>query len=278
MLAEAGQRLRRSVSDALFPKTCHACGRFIPVERRLPAADDENLAEIPPPEAAFYQAMQAFLCSSCMTDFTPVGKPICPRCGEPFASRADDDHLCGDCIARKKHFSRARACAEYNGTLLNLIHAYKYQGKTRLAKPFGLLLYLEFVRHYSDAGIDTVTAVPLHQRRLRSRGYNQALLMIRHWPQMLSKNGQLSAAGIRIDPDMLVRRKNTAAQTGLDRRTRIKNMKNAFIVRHPDRVAAKNVLLIDDVFTTGSTVEECARVLVHAGAAAVFVLTLARAV
>ncbi|MCF8037304.1 MAG: ComF family protein [Desulfobacteraceae bacterium] len=276
MLAKAGVRLRQSVSDALFPKTCHACGNFIPVERRAHGADPAELAGLPP-KAAFYRVMHPYLCPACMTDYAPVGTPLCTRCGAPFESRADGDHLCGDCITRKKHFSRARACAVYDGALLNLIHAYKYQRRIGLAKPFGLLMYLEFMRHYSNAGIDTVAAVPLHQRRLRSRGYNQAFLMIRHWPQMLQKNGQLPSAGFRIDADILIRRKNTATQTGLNRRTRIKNMKNAFVVKHPDRVAGKNVLLVDDVYTTGSTAEECARVLVRAGAAGVFVLTLARA-
>ncbi|MFP3981665.1 MAG: ComF family protein [Desulfobacterales bacterium] len=277
MLAEAGLRVRQSISDALFPKTCYACGKFIPVERRAPEANPAELAGMPP-KPAFYRVMHPYLCPACMTDYAPVGTPLCTRCGEPFESRADADHLCGDCIIRKKHFSRARACAVYDGALLNLIHAYKYQRRIGLAKPFGLLMYLEFMRHYSDADIHTVAAVPLHQRRLRRRGYNQAFLMIRRWPQMTRTNGKLPDFRMDIDADMLVRRKNTATQTGLDRRTRIKNMKNAFVVKHPDQVAGKNVLLVDDVYTTGSTVEECARVLVRAGAADVFVLTLARAV
>ncbi|MBS3731824.1 MAG: ComF family protein [Desulfobacterales bacterium] len=277
MLGEAGLRLRQSVSDALFPKTCYACGNFIPVERRATGANPAELAGMPP-KAAFYRVMHPYLCPACLTDYAPVDTPLCAKCGEPFKSRADADHLCGDCITHKKHFYRARACAVYDGALLNLIHAYKYQRRIGLAKPFGLLMYLEFIRHYSDADIDTVAAVPLHQRRLRSRGYNQTFLMIRRWPQMTRKNGISSSSRMGIDADMLVRRKNTATQTGLDRRTRIKNMKNAFVVKHPDRVAGKNVLLVDDVYTTGSTVEECARVLVRARAAGVFVLTLARAV
>lgn len=140
------------------------------------------------------------------------------------------------------------------------------------------MLYLAFIRHFDGKQIDTAVAVPLHYRRLRTRGYNQALLMLRHWPGFAEKNSNGGGLQIAIETDALIRRKNTASQTGLGLRERAKNMKNAFAVKSPGRITGKNILLIDDVYTTGSTSEECSRVLKRAGAAEVHILSLARAV
>ncbi|MBS3809593.1 MAG: ComF family protein [Desulfobacterales bacterium] len=276
MSADTLSRVGRSLSDALFPKICYACGSFVrPAEDKTrPSLSDSDLL---PLETAFTHVMRAFLCTDCMADFVPVRPPFCSRCGRPFKSSIDESHLCGDCISRKKHFSSARACAVYQGVVLKLIHAYKYQGKTALAEPFGLLLYLAFIRHFAGKQIDAAVAVPLHYRRLRTRGYNQALLMLRHWPGFAEKNRDGSGLEIAIETDALIRRKNTASQTGLGRRERTKNMKNAFAVKSPQRIAGRNILLIDDVYTTGSTSEECSRVLERAGAAEVHILSLARA-
>ncbi|MCF8024084.1 MAG: ComF family protein [Desulfobacteraceae bacterium] len=277
MIRKTATKVGRALSDALFPMTCCACGRLIQPEEKTVKTDMDELAGASP-ENAFRQVMHKYMCTSCIPGYTPVEPPYCTRCGEPFKSRSDKDHLCGDCITRKKHFSFARACAVYDGPVLKMIQAYKYSGKTVLAKPLGTMLYLEFLRHFRPKSIDAALAVPLHEKRIHRRGYNQTILMIRHWPAIAEKNSGLPKAKITIETNALVRSKNTAAQTGLDRRQRIKNMKNAFEVKSPERVAGKKLLLVDDVYTTGSTVEECARVLDKAGAAEVYVLTLARAV
>ncbi|MFP4650272.1 MAG: ComF family protein [Desulfobacterales bacterium] len=277
MIRKAAAGLGRSISDALFPPVCFACGAFIQKDTETGGPDPDKLVRLSP-EKAFRHVMKDCLCSFCIEDFTAVQSPWCTRCGEPFKSSADQGHLCGDCITRKKHFSFARACSVYQGSVLNLLHAYKYTGRTGLAKPLGLLLFTSFIRHFSEMDIDTALAVPLHEKRLRSRGYNQSLLMILNWPEIAQKCGMHEYANIAIDTRTLVRRKNTATQTGLERSRRMKNIKNAFAVRCPERIKDRHLLLVDDVFTTGSTVEECARMLDNAGAAGVYVLTLARAV
>ncbi|MFW6081024.1 MAG: ComF family protein [Desulfosalsimonas sp.] len=277
MIRKAASELARSLSDALFPPVCCVCGGFIQVDSETGNPDPDYLAGLSP-EIAFRHTMKACLCSFCIEDFTPVQSPWCTRCGEPFKSSADRVHLCKDCITRKKHFSIARACAVYEGSVLKLIHAYKYNGRTRLAKPLGILLYTSFLRHFAEIPIEMALAVPLHEKRLKMRGYNQSHLMILKWREIAENSCRHKDSKITVDTCSLVRHKNTATQTGLERRRRIKNMKNAFEVKYPDRIKGRNVLLVDDVFTTGSTVEECARVLARAGAAGVYVLTLARAV
>lgn len=257
--------------------TCAACGRLIDPDSSVSETDTADPAGLLP-ETVFRQVMKEHLCPYCLENFTPLPSPCCTKCGEPFKSRSDENHLCSDCITRKKHFLFARAFAVYDGAVLELIHTYKYKGKTRLAKPMAALLYDTFIRHFSKAGIDTAIAVPLHEKRLRNRGFNQALLMIRHWNKIVQNNTQPANPKITVETGALVRRKNTVTQTGLERTRRIKNIKNAFAVKSFDQIAGKNVLLVDDVFTTGSTVEECARVLDNAGAAGIYVLTLARAV
>lgn len=230
-----------------------------------------------PGNAAAARVLGSVLCPQCIEAVTTVRSPVCPCCGLPIAGSQEGDHLCGDCITVKRHFRKARACAIYSGALLKLVHAYKYRGRISLAKPLGTLLYLDFIRHFDPCAIDRIIPVPLHARRLRSRGYNQVLLMLRHWPA-LSQQAEPQAGRIRIDGKILVRKENTRPQTGLDRRARKENIRGAFAVTGPKGIAGKSLLLVDDVYTTGSTAEECARTLMKAGAAGVSVLTLARAV
>lgn len=277
MIRKTAAKIGRSISDALFPLTCAACGRLIQTAGPRVKTDIADLPRISP-ESAFREVMNKCLCPSCLTDFAPIGTPYCTRCGEPFKSAADTDHLCSRCITRKRHFTRARSCAVYDGSVLKVIHAYKYRGRTRLAKPLGILLYLSYIRHFGTENIDTALPVPLHEKRLKSRGFNQALLMIRCWPEIEKNTGRPSGTEIKIETGAIVRSRNTATQTGLERSQRVKNIKNAFAVKSPERIKGKNVLLVDDVYTTGSTVGECGRMLADAGAAGVYVLTLARTV
>lgn len=156
---------------------------------------------------------------------------------------------------------------------MDVIHALKYNGRIALARPLGRILLAALMHHFSTDDIDMVIPVPLHPNRLRNRGFNQALLMLREWPDFPA----IQQAGIVIEKNILVRRINTASQTGLGREKRKANVRRAFAVNSPEKVKGKRVLLIDDVFTTGATCGECAKVLEKAGAAAVSILTLAHA-
>ncbi len=197
-----------------------------------------------------------------------MASPLCTRCGLVFKSREGEDHFCGRCLARPGGFTRARAAGIYDNSLRIAIHALKFKGKVSLVDPLGRLLLHTFRHYWTDGDIDVVAPVPLHRHRFRQRGFNQAYLLVRRWT--------LSGETV-IDRELLVRNRATAPQTGLDRRQRRSNIKNAFSLRNPGQSAGKRVLLVDDVLTTGATADACARTLIRDGAKRVDVLTLARA-
>ncbi|MEE8399328.1 MAG: ComF family protein [Desulfobacterales bacterium] len=196
-----------------------------------------------------------------------------------FGTLDDEDHLCGGCMQDPKHFRIARAIGVYDRTCMELIHAFKYRQKIQLARPFGMLLFAAFIRHWSDSDIDLIVPVPLHRKRFRKRGFNQTYLIIRALPGLVDRAiaGGATLRPIQIDRECLVRNRLTDPQIGLKRDQRISNVKDVFDVSDPSRIAGKGILLIDDVYTTGATVDACTRVLLKEGARCVDVLTLARA-
>jgi ComF family protein len=152
---------------------------------------------------------------------------------------------------------------------MEAIHMFKYGKKTSLCRPLGLLARETFFRFWDVSAIDLLVPVSLHVKRLRERGFNQAHLLIRRWAK---------EEEIPFDGRALSRDRWTEPQTSLSRTERQKNIRGAFSVRHSEQIKGRKILLVDDVYTTGATVNECARVLMKAGAQRVDVLTLARAV
>jgi len=217
--------------------------------------------------------MSDYMCPACIRSMAAVESPICVCCGLPFKSRQGDDHLCGDCMESPKRFRRARAPLVYEQVMARLVHCFKYQGKIQLAEPLAGLLQATFQQCWEQGSIDIIVPVPLHLKRLRTRGFNQAYLLVRNWK---ARGGR--RPGHRIERDALVRKVATLPQSALGRTQRAVNIKNAFTLVRPDKIIDKRILLIDDVYTTGATVDECARILLQSGAAHVDVLTLARAV
>jgi ComF family protein len=167
--------------------------------------------------------------------------------------------------------------ALYDDAWRSLIQNYTYRARVQRAPLLGRLLWRALIENWRLEEIDGIIPVPLHPRRLRSRGYNQAELLLRRWPDHALSSG-LAGGRDWIDGGALRRVRATPSQTGLDRQQRRDNLKAAFQVADPARVRDRRLLLVDDVFTTGATIEACARTLLDAGAAAVHVLTLARVV
>ncbi|MBW1889196.1 MAG: ComF family protein [Deltaproteobacteria bacterium] len=251
------------LKNALFPLACRMCGRFFHVDSTGPG---EHNGPVPKDlTVLFGDLMAEHLCPGCAQRFTAVESPICMRCGLVFKSRQGEDHLCGECLESEKPFGIARAAGIHDQSLMSIIHAYKYGGKVLLAEPLSKLLAAVYERHWRPASIDLVLPVPLHAARLRSRGFNQAYLLVRPWEKVVAR-------------DLLRRTRPTPPQTGLGRKSRLSNVRGAFAV--DDRLSIKNkrILLVDDVYTTGATVIECARVLQKCGASKVDILTVARAV
>ncbi|HKN86278.1 MAG TPA: ComF family protein [Nitrospiraceae bacterium] len=209
-----------------------------------------------------------FFCRSCWGGIEPLRGPSCPRCGRPFASsyalQHSPDHVCGACRSDPPAYTRAWSLYPYASPLQEAVHLFKYNKKVSLADALGALMNRATI---DPVHIDVIIPVPLHPTRLRNREYNQSLLLA---------DGVSRARHIPLSYDNLIRIRETAPQTDLSRAVRLKNLRRAFVVRRPQDMSGKHVLIIDDVFTTGTTVNECAKTLRKAGASEVYVCTLAR--
>lgn len=231
----------KSLLDLLLPSFCLACDK--------PLGPSTDL----------------LFCPDCCEKLHTIQSPLCPCCGRVYLVAPGNDHHCGVCLATPRHFSRARALFLYEDPLKEVVHRFKYQGKTACLPSFAA--FAKNLPQLAEVdGADWIVPVPLHPRRLRERGFNQALLLARAF---FPKDR-------RVVTNLLVRSRPTEPQTNFNGAARRTNLKNAFYVAKPHTVAGKKVLVVDDVFTTGTTVNECARVLKKAGAAEVMVLTLAR--
>jgi ComF family protein len=195
----------------------------------------------------------------------------------PFKSRSGADHRCGECISAPKNFRIARAPLIYEQILTKVIHCFKYRGKVQLEKPLAKILLTAFSLLWAGDSIDMILPVPLHLKRFRQRGFNQAYMLVRSWNKIAGRYPHFQN-GFQIERDLLVRPRETAPQAALGRVKRGDNIKNAFDIVDRGRVVDKRILLVDDIYTTGATVNECARLLLDNGARFIDVLTLARAV
>ncbi len=209
------------------------------------------------------------ICPDCLAEIRWVEPPFCTVCGTPFLSRAGESHACGSCLVRKRYFTTARALGHYEGPLQQAIHRWKYEGRISLTALFGEWLTAGLRRYWPSPSFDLLIPVPLHVRRLRERGFNQALLLVKE----LNRH-----TGIPFHASVLQKKRHTLPQVALSGAEREKEIKGVFHVLAPERVDKKAILLVDDVYTTGATVNECSRVLKAAGARQVDVLTLAHAI
>jgi len=257
-------QLRGIFKNALFPLKCRMCDQFFHLSdnhRRVPDGASAR-GEL---GALFGYVMAQHLCPVCTRQFMAAESPICMHCGLVFKSRQGQDHLCGECLQSGKPYGKARAAGVHDQALMSIMHAYKYGGKVQLAGPLSKLLTAVFERHWQPDAIDLVLPIPLHPTRLRERGFNQAYLLVRSWGDIVRR-------------DILQRKRPTSSQTGLGRKERLRNVRGAFAVKDPLAVKNRRVLLVDDVYTTGATVKECARTLKKCNAVQVDILTVGRAI
>jgi ComF family protein len=240
----------RSLFSVFFPSDCRLC--------RTPL---DNISRIP-------------VCRECLAAILPTRAPQCVLCGDRLAAAAllrGDDH-CPNCREFEPEFERALSFGEYHDELRGLIHLLKYEGVTPAAAPLGAMLaqpIAELLATCRQPG-PLLIPVPLHNTRRRSRGFNQSQLLARSAARKL-------AQPVYVVCGALVRQRDTASQVGLTRAERIENMRGAFDVAGAERVRGREIIVVDDVMTTGTTLSECARVLKEAGAERVWAATVARA-
>ena len=218
------------------------------------------------------------VCPQCRAQIAPLDGVLCSLCGEKLlsnAGQAGSEALCGICRRTAPAFRRAVSYGAYAGTLRELVHLLKYH-QVRPAAPLLGELLSKALAGAELSGNFVVIPAPLWTGKRRTRGFNQAEEISRAFIRSLRRSWT-AASSIQIDTTSLVRRRETASQTGLTRHQRRANVRGAFAVVRSDRVQGRSILLVDDVMTTGTTAGECARVLLRAGAKEVFVATVARA-
>jgi len=198
-----------------------------------------------------------------------LDEPCCDACGYPFAYNLGAKHLCPRCSVSRPIFDQARSAFQYDENSSALILAFKHGGRTVNLERFGAQMVRAGRVFWPDA--DLLIPVPLHRSRLRKRKYNQAALLA----QTIARR-----TGLELDSESLIRHKDTRSQGAQTAKGRFRNVQGAFSVpqTRADTIKGKSIVLIDDVYTTGATLEACARTLRRAGVSQICALTLARVV
>src|SRR5581483_4864457 len=240
--------LARGIFTALFPSDCRLCGAPLIDISRLP------------------------VCKTCLLEIAPISMTTCEICGEGLSGpdSASRTKICPTCQSARPHFVQATAYGAYDGKLRELIHLLKYEQVEPAAATLGQMLAEAIKKLDLTSEPVLVIPVPLHGSKRRQRRFNQAELIAR---SALKKS---SLPSPQLATDLLERTRATVSQIGLTRPQRADNIRGAFRIKHLSRVEGRQVLLVDDVLTTGTTANECARLLCKAGAERVSVATVAR--
>ena len=233
----------RSVINAFLPPRCLKCGKV------LCGTEDG-------------------LCPECFNEINFISRPYCEKCGHPLDEEPSGSKVyCATCLQKlKTPFRYSRSAFRYDEGSKNMILSFKFLDKTENAKLLGNYMYYAGKDIWNN-GADVLVPVPLHYTRLLKRKYNQSALLCKE----LSKK-----SGVPVEYTAVERHIKTRPQVEFSGSARVKNVKNAFRVKNPDKIRGKHVVLVDDVMTTGSTLKECALVLQQAGAVSVDTLTIAR--
>lgn len=234
----------KSLVRLLYPAACLLC--------RVPLVLNEN-----------------HLCRSCVKNITPLHSPVCIKCSRPLPPYGKKRSVCQDCRSRRPAYDRGFSLVRYSEAVKQIFHEIKYRNKPWLLGIFSSVLD-EFAKRHRLSAYDMMIPVPLDPQHQWKREFNQALILC----QMLKKLSKRSPLTIQA---IMVKKKKTPPQSQLGRVERLANLSGAFGIKK-DSVRGKNILLIDDIFTTGSTAHECAKTLKEKGAARVDFLTVARAI
>ena len=223
--------------DSLFPRRCPVCGEIVS-----------------PPG---WQ-----VCRGCFPKLPFVEPPVCMKCGKSLEDAAEA--YCSDCASREKSFEYGVALLHYDDIMRRAVSQIKYNNRREYIRPFAKMFWMRWGRTIAEMEADCLVPVPLHKARYRKRGFNQAELLAREL-------GALS--GIPVRTDILFRERKTEAQKELTPDQRIRNLQKAFRA-DPEKTDVSSVILVDDIYTTGSTAEACTRALKEAGVRKVYTACL----
>ncbi|MDD8020590.1 MAG: ComF family protein [Acidobacteriota bacterium] len=237
-------RLTLPVKLAVFPSFCQICGQ--------PLLESE----------------ERVVCRQCLGKIDSHQGPVCQVCGRFLYHLSRLDSLCLDCQENLPPYELHRSLGSYSGRLKEAIILFKYKGKEPLAFSLAGHLYRQFEPLGLLQGVDLIVPVPLHWQKERKRGFNQAELLAR-WLSRFT--------GCPLGLGILIKTRNTASQVSLEAGERELNLKGAFAVRKKELIHERIIMLVDDVYTTGTTIKECALILKEAGAREIRAITLARA-
>ena len=232
------------ISNLIYPKTCRVCKKSFKF--------DQN---------------QDFVCSACWQNIKLNTPPFCFKCGRRILKNKTVNNTCFDCMNKVLHFDRAFSPCLYDGVIKELLHAFKYKNMDYLGPTLAKQM-ISFIREYNFPiqDMDFIIPVPLFKTKLREREFNQASILARYIGKEFNKE---------ISERILFRHVNTRTQVELDDHERLSNVRGAFSINDKSGINNKNILLIDDVLTTGATCSEAALTLKESGAKTVLVLTLA---
>lgn len=238
-------KYREQLLSLIYPKSCFSCQKPLNPQSHI------------------------YLCFDCWNKLeSSISPPFCAICGRPIDTlNVEETDKCPLCIGYHYCFKLGYTAAKYDGLIKDCIHSFKYSYNTYLAGTLAQLMINFSLRYIDLKQIDILVSVPLHWKKLRERGFNQA--------ELLAKRISLKL-GIPLEKNGLCRIKDILSQTQLQRQERLLNVKGAFVAKKADSFTGKRILLVDDVFTTGATLNECSRVLLQAGAKEVWVFSLAR--
>lgn len=217
-----------------------------------------------PPVCVGCRRVGEVLCGSCHARLKPVPEPVCSRCGRQLTDAVEQPELCQECRREPAPVTQTRAALLYREPVDTFIHRFKYDGYFALAKPFASVMVAGWPEWHIPP--DLIVPVPLHPRRERHRGFNQALLLAKPLAE---------ATGLAVDSAALRRVRHTIPQVGLGPNERAENVRNAFAAVST-RIKGRHILLVDDVLTTGATMRAAAEALLASGAASVSAYCLAR--